>query len=233
MEPGDARTILVVGAGSIGGAAALTLAASGAPYLLLADDTPVTEADLASQPALREGDVGVARARATARRLAQLYPGVPGEVVPAPGDDAVAALVSRARVVLEASGRASTAFALNDAAVSRGIPLVRAGVTGLSAQLMSVVPGTSGCLRCLFEAPPPPSAAAALPILGPLGTFAGALLGAEGLRLLQGAPGAHAGQVFGYEARSGYTRSVPLRRRAGCPACAATSATGLRTGAAA
>jgi molybdopterin/thiamine biosynthesis adenylyltransferase len=231
MGTPETRTALVVGAGSIGGPAALTLAAGGAARLLLADDAPVSEADLAAQPALREGDLGAPRARATARTLARLFPGVAVEVAAAPDDGAAAALVARADVVVDATNRFSTAFALNDAALVRGAPLARAGVVALTAQLVSVVPGATGCLRCLFEGPPLPPAAAPR-VLGPLAAFAGALLGAEALRLLAGRPGLHAGLVLGYEARSGRARTVALRRRAGCPACAAL-APGARPGEAA
>lgn len=218
MGSSVARTALVVGAGSVGGAAALTLAAGGARRLVLADDAAVAEHDLAAQPALREGDLGVDRARATARTLGRLFPAVAVEVAGAPDDAARIALVAGADVVLDASNRFATAFALNDAAVARGTPLVRAGVAGLSAQLVSVIPGVTGCLRCLFEGPPP---AAPVAVLGPLGAHVGALLGAEALRLLDGRAGAYAAQLLTLEARSGRVRSVTLRPRPGCPACAA------------
>jgi molybdopterin/thiamine biosynthesis adenylyltransferase len=222
MAAREARTVLVVGAGSLGGPAALTLAAGGAARLLLADDTPVSDSDLFAQPALREGDQGASRARATARTLARLYPSVAVEVLAAPDDDAAAALVTGAGgevgVVLDASNRLGTMFALNDAAVARGTPLVRAGVAAHSAQLVSVVPGVTGCLRCLFEAPPPPTAIAPA-LLGPVAAFAGALLGAEALRLLEGRPGAYVGQLLALDTRTSRARTVPLRPRPGCAAC--------------
>jgi molybdopterin/thiamine biosynthesis adenylyltransferase len=225
-----ARTALVVGAGSLGGPAALALAAGGAPRILLADDALVGEADLAAQAALREGDQGSSRARATARTLAWLFPAVAVEVREAPDDAAAAALVPAADVVVDASNRLPTLFALNDAAVARGTPLARAGVVGHSAQLVSVLPGVTGCLRCLFEAPPPPVAVAPA-ALGAVAAFAGALLGAEALRLLEGRPGAYAGQLLALETRSARSRTVPLRPRPGCPACAALGRRGVESAA--
>jgi adenylyltransferase/sulfurtransferase len=220
MGSSDGRIALVVGAGSIGGPAALTLAAGGARRILLADEAPVVGADLAAQPALREDDLGATRARATARALARLYPSVTTEVAVAPDAAAAAALVTTADVIVDASNQFSTMFALNDAAVARGTPLVRAGVAALSVQVVSVIPGTTACLRCLFEGPPPPLAAAP-PLFGPVAVLAGALLGGEALRLLQGRPGTYAGRLLALEARSARARTVPLARRPGCPACAA------------
>jgi molybdopterin/thiamine biosynthesis adenylyltransferase len=105
-------------------------------------------------------------------------------------------------------------------------PLVHGGVLRTTAQVLTVNPsGIGGCLRCLFEAPPPegsvPSCSQA-GVLGALAGFAGALMGAEALRLLEGERGAYEGRLFTYEARSARGRLVLVRRRAGCPACAGT-----------
>lgn len=229
MAPLREKTALVVGAGSLGGPAALTLAAGGVGTIVLADAGTVDEADLGAQPALGASDLGQRRADATARRLARLFPALRVDVRAVEVDVAQAsALVAAADVVLDASNRFDTMFAVNDAAVGAGRPLAHAGVLHLSVQLLTVAPGVSGCLRCLFEAPPPPGPMAAL--LAPVASFAGALLAAEGLRLLEGEPGAYRGLLLGWEARTGRARTVPVPRRPGCPACAAGP--GLARGAA-
>jgi hypothetical protein len=47
-------------------------------------------------------------------------------------------------------------------------------------------------------------------------------MGAEALRLLAGERGAYEGRLYTYEARSGRSRLVLVRKRAGCPACLGT-----------
>ena len=47
-------------------------------------------------------------------------------------------------------------------------------------------------------------------------------MGAEALRLLSRERGAYEGRLFTYEARSGRSRLVPVRRRPGCLACLGT-----------
>jgi hypothetical protein len=49
-------------------------------------------------------------------------------------------------------------------------------------------------------------------------------MGAEALRLLAGERGAYAGRLLVFEARTGRSRLVLVRRRPGCPACAGTQA---------
>ncbi len=97
------------------------------------------------------------------------------------------------------------------------------GVLRTTAQLLTVVPGgLGGCLRCLFEGPPPagevPTCAQA-GVLGPVAAFAGALMAAEAARVLAGERGAYEGRLLVWEARSARARIVLVRRRPGCAAC--------------
>ena len=136
------------------------------------------------------------------------------------------ALVGAADVVVDGSDNFATKFLANDAALRARRPLVHGGILRTTAQLLTVAPaGIGGCLRCLFEAPPPqgavPSCAEA-GVLGATAGFAGALMGAEALRLLAGERGAYEGRLFTYEARSARGRLVLVRRRPGCAACAGT-----------
>lgn len=227
MSTLEGKTALVVGAGGMGGAAALTLAAGGAARIVFVDAAQVETRDLSGHPLLREEDAGRPRAAAAARGLARRFPAL--EVV-APELDldgrSGLALVGSADVVVDASNRFATMFAVNDAAAAAGKPLVHGGVLQHTLQILTVVPGETGCIRCLFEAPPPPLPGRGLEAdaLGALVGFAGALLGSEALRLLEGARGEYAGRLFVYEARSARSRGVTVRRREGCAACGVTAA---------
>jgi len=205
------KTALVIGAGNLGGPAALTLASAGVARIVLVDAGNVETPDL--------GEPGGATA---ARRLSRLFPELEVEVF-ARGFDVGSAgeLVRSADVVVDASSHFPTMFLANDAAVAAGKALAHGGLLNFTVQLLTVVPGVTGCLRCLFEGPPPPGPEAGA--LGPLAGFAGAFLGAEAVRLLEGRPGAYAGRLLVHEARSGRSRSVRVKPRPGCAACSAVA----------
>ncbi len=222
MSGVEGKAALVVGAGGMGGAAALALAAGGVRRIVLVDPAPVEARDLASHPLLAEADVGRRRDAAAAARLAARFGGMDAVASDGALDGGSApGLLRSADVVVDASNTFATMFLVNDAAAAAGTPVVHGGVLQYSAQLLTTVFGTTACLRCLFEAPPPRPGAAPSDAegLGPLAGFAGALLGSEALRLLEGAPGAYAGKLFMYEARSRRSRAVPVKPRPGCPAC--------------
>jgi molybdopterin-synthase adenylyltransferase len=219
------KVALVIGAGGLGAPALLVLASSGVGKLVVVDDDAVETSNLARQVLFGEADLGERKAVAAARRLARLFPSLAVEALDRRFDEASAPdLVRGADVVVDGSDNFATKFLANDAAVAAGKVLVHGGLLRFTAQLLTVIPGTTGCLRCLFEAPPPPGAVpscAEAGVLGPLAGFAGSLMGGEAVRVLSGERGTYAGRLMVYEARGAQARTVPVRLRPACPACAA------------
>jgi molybdopterin/thiamine biosynthesis adenylyltransferase len=221
------KIAVVVGAGGIGGPALIVLAQGGVGRLVIVEDDAVETSNLNRQPLFGEADVGQRKASAAAARLRELFPSVRIEARDARFDAANAVeLVRAADVVVDGSDNFATKFLANDAVVRARVPLVHGGVLRTTAQILSVVPtGLGGCLRCLFEEPPPPGevpSCAAAGILGPVAGYAGSLMGAEALRLIAGERGAYEGRLYTFEARSGRSRLILVRRRPECPACAGT-----------
>jgi molybdopterin/thiamine biosynthesis adenylyltransferase len=219
------KSALVVGAGGLGGPALLVLGAAGVGRLVVVDSDAVELSNLNRQPLFGDADLGSRKAAAAAARLARLFPAVQVEPLDARFvPENAEGLARSADVIVDGSDNFETKFLANDVAVATGRPLVHGGILRYSAQILTVVPGETGCLRCLFEAPPPPGAVptcAEAGVLGALAGFAGSLLGAEAVRLLAGERGALAGRLLVYEARAARARSVPVRRRPGCAACGA------------
>jgi len=201
------------------------LAAAGVGRLVLMDADEVETSNLNRQPFFRESDLGARKASIAAERLRTLRPEARIEPLDERFDAGNAdRLVRSVDVLVDGSDNFATKFLANDAAVAAGRPLVHGGILRTTAQLLTVVPGPAGCLRCLFEAPPEADAMpsnAEAGVLGALAGFAGTLMAAEALRILAGERGAYVGRLLSFEARSARGRLVMLRRRTTCPACGA------------
>src|SRR5512144_1061622 len=221
------KSALVVGAGGLGGPAILVLAGAGVERIVVVEDDVVETSNLNRQPLFGEADLGARKAGAAAARVRALYPSIEVEARDerfAPSN--AVELARAADVVVDGSDNFATKFLANDAALRARRPLVHGGVLRTTAQLLTVVPGgLGGCLRCLFEAPPPagsvPSCAEA-GILGPVAGVGGALMGAEALRVLAGERGAYEGRLLVFDARTARSRLVLVRKRPFCSACAGT-----------
>jgi len=214
--------VLIAGVGGLGAPAAAALADAGVGTLALVDPDVVELSNLHRQPLYTEDAIGRPKVEVAAAHLRALRPGLIVETeCRRVGPDDVH-LCSRFDLLLDGTDTIATKFVLSDLAVASGRPLVHAGVIGFRGQILTVLPGTSACYRCLFEAPPPPGEAVSCTeagVLGPLPALVGALQAAEAVRLVCGQPPLFADRLFTIDAWSGTWRSVPLARRLTCAAC--------------
>jgi molybdopterin/thiamine biosynthesis adenylyltransferase len=213
--------ILIVGVGGLGAPAAAALADAGVGTLGLVDPDVVETSNLHRQPLYDDAAVGRLKVEVAAARLHALRPDLEIETHRL-RVETDASLLARFDVVVDGTDSIASKFALNDLAVAARRPLVHAGVVGLRAQLLTVLPGRAACYRCVFEAPPPPEELVSCTeagVLGPLPAFVGALQAAEAVRLATGAAPLFADRLLTVDALSGTWRSVPLARRLSCAAC--------------
>jgi adenylyltransferase/sulfurtransferase len=226
-DPRLARSrALVVGVGGLGAPAAAALARAGVGTLGLIDPDVVELSNLHRQPLYDASDIGRPKVEVAALRLRSLAPGLRVECWRRRFEAGTAHPVGGFDVVLDGTDTVAAKFEVNDAAVAAGVPLVHAGVLGLRAQVMTVLPGASACYRCVFEEPPPAGEVLACEeagVLGPVPALAGALVAAEALRLLTGAPPRFAGRLLVIDVRAGRWRTVVLTPSLRCSACAAAS----------
>jgi len=195
---GQARA-LIVGVGGLGSWAAELLARAGVAALRLVDADRVEPANLHRQALYDEADAAEGRPKvaAAARRLGQINAGVAVEAVQARLDAAnVARLADGADVILDGTDNFQTRFVINDYAVMTGRPWVFAGVVGAEGQVMAVVPNRTGCLRCLYDGPPPADPPAPPPgVFGPAVAAIAAIEAVEAIKILAGRPEAVSGQL--------------------------------------
>jgi adenylyltransferase/sulfurtransferase len=216
-------SVLVIGVGALGSPVSLQLAAAGVGRLVLLDPDVVEPSNLHRQIVHRTSDVGrpkVDSARDFLRRFAGVKVDARREAFCAENWQRATAGVD---FVVDATDGAEVKFLINDAAIAASLPFSHAGVVGLRGQTMTVLPGRSACLRCLFLDPPSPGSVPTCQEAGILGTVAGTigfLQASEAIRVLSGRSPLLADRLLTYEARAGRWRHVPLTRSASCPACA-------------
>ncbi|MGH8014076.1 MAG: HesA/MoeB/ThiF family protein [Candidatus Binataceae bacterium] len=221
------QSVLIVGAGGLGVPAAIALARAGAISFALLDADRVELSNLPRQVIFTEADIGMPKASAAARRLRQAYPGV---AVRAVEDELnlgnARRIIAEFAFVIDATDNPLAKFLINDTCVALGRPFVYAGVLGLTGQVMTVIPGHSACLRCLFEEPPDADEVTSCQqagILGPVAGAIGEIEAAEALHVLRGEPPELSGMMFTYNAAAAERiRLTPVSARTGC-GCGARS----------
>lgn len=212
-------SVLVSRCGGVGGTVAYCLAAAGVGRLILAHAGNLRADDLNRQLLMTHGHVGKPRIDSAAKRLAELNPRVEivavGENV---GLDNAAKLVGMAEVVVDCAPLFAERFAMNDAAVAQGRPMVDVAMFGLEMQMTTIMPGASPCLRCLYPSEPA-GWRRQFPVLAAVSSTAGAMAAMEAVKLITGIGEPLASRMLYGDLGSMRFRTVGLQRRAECPVC--------------
>jgi adenylyltransferase/sulfurtransferase len=197
------------------------LAGAGVGRITIIDGDRVELSNLSRQPLHDEAGLGAGKAEsaAAAARRVNSEVDVRAEARSlAPGE--AAAVVAGYTVVCDATDDFEIKFALNDACVGAGVPLVHAAVLEYGGQLTTVMPG-GPCYRCLFGAPPAPGeipTCAQAGILGPVAGVVGAMQANEALKVILGVGTTLAGRLLVYDGLRPRTRVVEFARDPGCAA---------------
>lgn len=223
--------ILIIGVGGLGVPAALALARAGRYRLTLIDPDPVELSNLARQVIYRESDLGKSKAESAARRLRAQFARVEIEasaIAFEPGNAVSLAIAHD--FLIDATDNPATKFLINDTALETNRPFVYGGVLGMAGQAMTVIPGRTACLRCLFEEPPNQDDIATCReagIIGPIAGVIGEVQVTEAAACLAGAKPGLAGRILTYDAAVAArfrTTEVPARSGCRCGAWRGTSA---------
>ena len=212
--------VMISRAGGVGGVVAYQLAAAGVGKLLIAHAGDVKHSDLNRQLLMTHDQLGKPRIESIERRLRELNPRL--EVVGiAENVDAVnvGAMVEQVDIVVDCAPLFPERFAMNDAAMRKGIPMVECAMYELEAQITSFVPGKTPCLRCLYPEAPP-SWTRQFPVFGAVSGSVACMAAMEVIKLLAGFGTPLLGRLLKYDLRDMSFHCLDIARRANCPGCA-------------
>ena len=148
--------VLLVGAGGLGSAALLYLAASGVGTIGLVDFDRVDASNLSRQIVHAYGNVGKAKTESAREGIARINPEVQvitfnDRFTPANALD----IIKDFDIVLDGSDNFQTKYLLNDAAFFAGKPYIFGAAIRMKGQASLFFPKEGGpCLRCIFPRPP-------------------------------------------------------------------------------
>jgi adenylyltransferase/sulfurtransferase len=222
-EGGQARLksarVCVVGLGGLGSVSATYLAAAGIGYLRAVDRDCVEPSNLNRQILHWTPDLERSKAESAREKLSRLNPEVEIEtlrleVTPETVEEAV----GDCRLIVDATDNLPTRRVLNRFAVARGIPLVLGGVEGFGGMVLTVAPGDSPCLECLFPGEER-GKDRLIAVPGPLPGVVASLQTLEALKLVLGAGSSLLGRLLLFRGLDMTFREVRVDRNPECPVC--------------
>ncbi len=222
-----ASKVLVVGCGALGSNIVNTMGRAGVGRLTIVDRDFVELNNLQRQVMFDEEDVArsLPKAVAAAEKLRRINSQV--EVVPVVADvnpGNVEQFVRDADLVLDGTDNFETRYLINDACVKLGKPWVYGGVLASYGVSMTILPGETPCLRCIFMESPPPGTTPTCDTAGIIASIAAVIANiqcVEGLKLLVGATDrVNRGMIWIDLWENSFEKLLGSERSADCPTCA-------------
>jgi adenylyltransferase/sulfurtransferase len=219
-----AATVFVAGAGGLGSAVVLYLAAAGVGCIRVCDRDTVELSNLNRQILHAERGMGMRKALSAQKAVTRLNSEV--RVVPLVAEmtgQNVGELAAGADILLDCLDNVPSRLVLNGLSVSARLPLVHAGVRGLGGQLSFLRPPATACLACFMQDASVEDPAALQsgppPILGAVAGAMGCLQALEALKYLTGIGERAENRIVFLDGETMKFEEVEIVKNPDCPVC--------------
>src|SRR5438105_627565 len=220
--------VTLCGCGALGTVLANALVPAGVGHLRLVDRDFIETNNLQRQVLFDEHDVAenLPKAEAAARKLNAINSSVYVEPIVTDIDRTnILALVEDADLILDGTDNFEIRYLINDVAVKLGKPWVYGGCIGSHGQTMTILPGQTPCLRCVFQAAPAPGEAGTCEtagVLSPIVNIVASYQAAEAFKILTGQQAQINRELIYIDVWENIQRRIkiaPLLGKVDCPCC--------------
>lgn len=213
--------ILIAGMGGLGSPIALYLAAAGVGSITLVDMDRVDLSNLNRQILHWDEDVGKEKVRSALEKLRKVNTSVTFDTVNKKIDEEnVLDLTATCDVLMDATDNFQARYLLNKAAIKHRIPLIHGAVYGYEGRLVTLFPGRTACLECIFPHVPPLKI---FPVLGTTPGVIAALQSTEAIKYITGTGANLTDEMLIYDGEIMKFDRVRISRNPNCTVCSTKS----------
>jgi molybdopterin-synthase adenylyltransferase len=222
--------VTLCGCGALGTILANLMVRAGVGFVRIVDRDFVELSNLQRQVLFDESDVtnNIPKSVAAATKLRQVNSTVEIEPIVADIDRTnILELCKDADLILDGTDNFEVRYLINDASISLGKPWVYGGAVGSHGMTMTILPGETPCLRCVFEAAPNPGDVGTCETAGVLGSAVSVIASyqaIEGIKILAGKKEACNRELLYLDLWENTNRRTKIAGLAGrkgkCPCCA-------------
>ena len=176
--------VVIAGAGGLGSPIAIYLTAAGIGMIRMIDHDQVTLSNLNRQILHWEEDIGRKKVDSARTKLRSLNSAVEIEAIAETITEGnVSQLVEGFDVIVDAMDNLPTRYILNRCAIQKNIPFFHGAVNGFEGRVMTIIPGETACLRCMYRGPVPQEK---FPVIGVAPAVIGIIQATEVIKHLVG-----------------------------------------------
>ncbi len=218
--------VVIIGCGALGTSQANALARAGVGRLRIVDRDFVEESNLQRQMLFDEADAAanLPKAIAAERKLKSINSAIEIEGVVADAESRnIEELVRGFDLILDGTDNFQTRYLLNDVALKHGIPWIYGAVVASYGVTMTILPGRTPCLACVFPKSPEGlhDTCDTVGVIAPAVAWTSAIQVTEALKILLGREAELHGALLAYDVWKNRSSSIAPRVDPQCRACVA------------
>ncbi len=210
--------VIIAGAGGLGSPASIYLAAAGVGTIRIIDHDIVELSNLNRQVLHWDEDIGKRKVDSALEKLKRLNQGVKieaiGETITA---DNVSQLVAGFDLIVDAMDNLATRYVLNKAAVERNMPFFHGAVYGFEGRVMTIIPGQTACLWCVYRGVTPPKEK--FPVIGVTPAVVGCIEATEVIKYIVGIGKLLTNRLLIYDGLNLKFTEVKIQKDPNCEHC--------------
>jgi molybdopterin/thiamine biosynthesis adenylyltransferase len=213
--------VFLAGVGGLGSPIAYYLTAAGIGTLILADHDVPELSNLNRQILHWEENIGKKKTDSAADKLQRFNSNIKIKTISETIDASnIDRLVGDADIIVDAMDNLPTRYLLNQTALSKGIPFVHGAVYGFEGRVMTVLPGKSACLNCLYHGAEVPKSK--FPIIGVTPGVIGCIQATEVIKYITGIGELLTDRLLNYDGLAMKFHEFKINRDPDCPHCLGT-----------
>ena len=209
--------VLIAGSGGLGSPVSIYLAAAGVGTIRIVDHDKVELSNLNRQVLHWEKDIGQRKTDSAIQKLRKLNKEVRIEAIAETiTEDNIPQLVDGFDLIVDAMDNMPTRFLLNKTALEKNIPFFHGAVYGLEGKAMTIIPGETACLRCVYPETVP---ARKFPVLGVTPAVIGCIQATEVIKYIVGIGRLLANRLLIYNGLNMKFTEVEMKKNPNCEHC--------------
>ncbi len=210
-------SVFIAGAGGLGSAVSIYMAAAGFGKIRICDCDTVDISNLNRQILHTNADVGRAKAMSAYETLTGINPEIDvqalTEII---SQENIGELLQGCDLIMDGMDNFPVRYILNRAALDRKVPLFHGAISGYQGQATTIIPGRTACLSCIFPRAPP---ASVFPALGATCGIIGSIQVAEAIKYITGTGQLLENRLLLWDGINGCLDEMAFERNSACPEC--------------
>ncbi len=207
--------VLVAGAGGLGSAILIYLAAAGVGHIRVIDSDKVETSNGNRQVLYTREDIGRGKALAAKKKLELLNSDICVEALAeAIVEDNVSDLVADFPII-DAMDNLPTRYLLNRIAIQRKLPIFHGAIYAWEGRATTIIPEKTPCLRCIYQG----VLSGRPPVVGVTPGIIGCIQATEAIKYLLGMGDLLTGRLLIYDGLSMRFEEMKVKKDPDCPEC--------------